>query len=116
MEIEVGEYVRSKDGYIGKVQKITYDNIGKCNYYICEKNNVMASNYSENITKHSKNIIDLVEIDDYVNGYKVVHIAGHYISVESSYNYDLCFEEQDIKSIITHEQFKSIEYKVEEGK
>ena len=29
MEIEVGEWIRSKDGFIGKVQKINYDNIEK---------------------------------------------------------------------------------------
>lgn len=61
-EIEVGEWIRSKDGFIGKVQKINYDNIEKCNYYICEKDNVMASNYLENIAKHSKQLIDLIEI------------------------------------------------------
>ena len=45
-----------------------------------------------------------------------MHIAGHYVSVESSYNYDLCFEEQDIKSVVTKEQMASVEYKLEEDK
>ncbi len=60
-EIKVGEYVRSKDGFIGKVEKIIYDKQEKQRYYCCEKNNVMASNYRENIVKHSHNIIDLIE-------------------------------------------------------
>ena len=49
MEIEVGDWIRSKDGFIGRVRRITYDDMEKSNYYICEKDNVMASNYLENI-------------------------------------------------------------------
>ena len=33
-EIEVGEWIRSKDGFIGKVQKINYDNMEKSNYHL----------------------------------------------------------------------------------
>lgn len=47
-----------------------------------------------------------------MNGYRVYHIAGHYISVESMEKYDLCFEEQDIKTILTKEQFEQNSYKV----
>ena len=61
-EIKVGEYIRSKDGYIGKVQKLKPDFEYNQNYLICEKDNVMASNYTENIAKHSPNIIDLIEV------------------------------------------------------
>lgn len=74
MEIEVGEWIRSKDGFIGKVQKINYDNMEKSNYYICEKDNVMASNYLENIAKHSKNIIDLIEVKDVIK-YRINNIS-----------------------------------------
>ena len=75
-EIEVGEWIRSKDGFIGKVQKINYDNMEKSNYYICEKDNVMASNYLENIAKHSKQLIDLIEVGDFVNGYRVENVIN----------------------------------------
>ena len=63
--------------------------------------------------KISKKIIELIEPGDYVNGYRVYHVAGHYVSVESLEKYDLCFEEQDIKTIVTREQFKSMQYKLE---
>lgn len=116
MEIEVGDWIRSKDGFIGKVQKISYDNMEKSNYYICEKDNVMASNYLENIAKHSKIISEIVEVGDYVNG-KLIHK----IDKGSNYcylYYGNCktFVNYQIKSIVTHEQMASIEYKVEEGK
>lgn len=124
MEIEVGEWIRSKDGYIGKVKKITYDNMEKCNYYICEKDNVMASNYLENIAKHSKNIIDLVEVGDYVNGNKVISVDYDVIDnktecieldLNNNYQYNFISARQ-IKTIITKEQMQSIEYKLEEDK
>lgn len=102
-EYEVGEYYRTKNGHIFRI--VDLDEYG----FLLDK-------FYYQIVKHSKNIIDLVEIGDYVNGYKVMHIAGHYVSVESSYNYDLCFEEQDIKSVVTKEQMASVEYKLEEDK
>lgn len=113
-EIEVGEWIRSKDGFIGKVQKINYDNMEKSNYYICEKDNVMASNYLENIVKHSKNIIDLVEVGDIVHIKDVLHEDITYIWSEDY----LKALKEDIQngiklvSIVTHEQFENIEYKV----
>ena len=123
MEIEIGDWIRSKDGFIGKVRRITYDNMEKSNYYICEKDNVMASNYLENIAKHSKNIIDLIEVGDYVNGKKVKQIAmfegfpdyPKLIFTDKKYLIPgETIENKDIKTIVTHEQFESIEYKVEE--
>lgn len=114
MEIEVGDWIRSKDGFIGKVQKISYDNMEKSNYYICEKDNVMASNYLENIAKHSKIISEIVEVGDYVNG-KLIHKIDKGTNYCYLY-YGNCktFVNYQIKSIVTHEQFASIEYKVEE--
>ncbi len=122
--IEIGDWIRSKDGFIGRVRRITYDDMEKSNYYICEKDNVMASNYLENIAKHSKNIIDLIEVGDYVNGHLVVEIS------KNAYNQKLVITEIDgkygairhhylersIKTVVTHEQFASIEYKVEEDR
>lgn len=125
MEIEVGDWIRSKDGFIGRVRGITYDDMEKSNYYICEKDNVMASNYLENIAKHSKNIIDLVEVGDYVNEKKVKQIAmfegfpdyPKLIFTDKKYLIPgETIENKDIKTIVTHEQMASIEYKVEEDK
>lgn len=60
MEIEVGDWIRSKDGFIDKVKKIINpDEYMEEKYYCCES--IMASSYRNQIKKHSKNIIDLIE-------------------------------------------------------
>lgn len=121
-EIEVGEYVRTNKGNIGQVIDIFQ---GHCvaKYHIEFKGNVKVKRQylsTNTIVKHSKNIIDLIEVGDYVNGYYTRKIAN--------YNNELCvfdlntmqwtpLTEIDVfYSIVTHEKFESIEYKVEEDK
>lgn len=58
MEIEVGEYVKTKNGEIHKIIEINNPNDELWTYYKFENN---MGNYKENIVKHSKNIIDLIE-------------------------------------------------------
>lgn len=117
MEIEVGDWIRSKDGFIGRVRRITYDDMEKSNYYICEKDNVMASNYLENIAKHSKIISEIVEVGDYVNGEEVIEVREQEGKIYLMTGYvPQTYIKEDIKSIVPHEQFASIEYKLEEGK
>ena len=106
MEIEVGEYVRTQGGYIYKAlgEQLYLDNTGE------------TVNFIEDIVKHSKNIIDLTEVGDYVNG-KLIHKIDKGANYCYLY-YGNCktFVNYQIKSIVTHEQFASIEYKVEEDK
>ena len=54
--VEVGEYVRSKIGSIGKVTKIEEDK------FLYENRTLIT--WVGNVIKHSKNIIDLIEIGD----------------------------------------------------
>lgn len=56
-EIEVGDYVRTKEGEIHKVIKIIEDD-GDWDYYCCGNN---VGYFAMDIAKHSKNIIDLIE-------------------------------------------------------
>ena len=116
MEIEVGEYIRDKEGNITKIINIlslfkdVYLYLGEDGYQ-----------YSENaIIKHSKNIIDLIEVGDYVNGKRVIYVASIEnkddeeelcVFVEETQD---CIEAKDIKSIVTKEQFENLEYKVGE--
>lgn len=105
MKIEVGDYVRDKDGEIHKIIEINNPNDELWTYYKFENN---MGNYKETIIKHSKNIIDLIEVGDYVNGeYITDKWETRISSIKSN------FSEEDIKSIVTHEQFENIEYKVE---
>lgn len=60
-EIKVGEYVRNNDGYIGKITSIRQNPKRECDtYYSCD--NCMASGFYEQIKKHSKHIIDVIEV------------------------------------------------------
>ena len=113
MEIEVGEFVRTNNGYITKMTSEDFIKI------LLEGKSVFGK-----LLKHSKNIIDLIEVGDYVNGHLVVEIS------KNAYNQKLVITEVDgkdgairhhylersIKNVVTHEQFENIEYKVEEEK
>ena len=102
-EIKVGEYVRTDKGYIVKIDK--------------EKKNLQMLKFLNveygNILKHSKNIIDLIEEGDYVNG-KYVEKIEQYKSGKSIVALIGIIENEDIKTIVTKEQFASMEYKVKE--
>ena len=66
MKIEVNEYVRTKDGTIGKVIKVLSNRVflNSLGYAVLIKD----------IVKHSKQLIDLIEVGDYVNGHLVVDV------------------------------------------
>ena len=112
MELKEGMYVRTKDGLIDKV---IIDYKGCCNNPNCNCKHVSCEhNYydEENIIKASDNIINLIEIGDYVNGLPVVHNAkkngGNIVILINGDAYN----EEDIKSIVTKEQFSSMKYEV----
>lgn len=65
----------------------------------------------EDITKHSKNIIDLIEVGDYVNLERVLDISEEYIrTTERIHNKN--WLQSNIKTILTREQFEQNSYKV----
>ena len=74
MDIKVGEYVRINDDFrlialgIGKVIRINQDTI-----YVKMNFELPFAFKIENIAKHSNNLIDLLEVGDYVNGHKIVN-------------------------------------------
>ena len=113
-KIEIGEYIRTIDGYIRKIDNI---NTGrKITIYgehildIPYKNSKSVA--KKKIIKHSKNIIDLIEVGDYVNG-KLIHKVD--IRKDSAYiYYGNCktFTNYQINSVVTHQQFKEMEYRV----
>ena len=112
--MKVGDYVRTnlKDEIvIRKVidiihsasmndNRMVFDKPTKFTYYV--ENN---KNY-----KSSPNKIDLIEVGDYVNGMPVLHIENNEIICGLLLRY----KEENIKSIVTKEQFSQIEYKVGE--
>lgn len=109
MDIEIGDYIRTDNGEIYKVIDI-------------EKGSIkIKSDYKEwigmcCITKHSKIISELIEVGDYVNGYIIEKIGeagfgrlAYWKQYDRKWTY---IDENDIKTIVTKEMMKSIEYRI----
>ncbi len=120
-EIEVNEYVRTKNG-ISKV----IENVDK---YVTEEQicvDFISGMYHQVISKHrivnhSKQLIDLIEVGDIVNGREVKHIAmfegfpdyPKLIFVDETHLIpdDTC-ENDEIQTILTKEIYMANCYKV----
>lgn len=120
-EIKVGEYVRTIDGYIRKVEQVnrkgSYDGLCHGAYNVDIPYKYSQGISAKKIKSHSPNIIDLIEQGDYVNGDKVVDRDNNSILTLTDSGqtcYRSIFEDKDIKSIITKEQIKQIEYRIKE--
>lgn len=125
-EIKVGEYVRTKYGVIARVKSTTMvDNIKfyNCDNVIYEDTEDTLDYISENdiekgILKHSFNIIDLIEVGDYVNGYKVSDKESTLLFTNvkgidrSGYHIPISQYGDNIKSIVTKEMMESVEYRL----
>lgn len=113
MKLEVGMYVRTKDGYVSQYRYYDTTNMGKL-LCIPLSNRTFAN--IEDIIKASHNIIDLIEVGDYVNGLKVIDIVENDIYISDYYaeSYIGIVKVKDIKSIVTKEQFEDMEYKIGE--
>jgi hypothetical protein len=104
-KIEVNEYVRTERGIIFKTTesfKNNDENVPKKYNHLIDK-----------IVKHSKDIIDLIQENDYVNGKKVYSIGTALGNIPTINFNDGTFA-MEVKTIVTHQQFSQIEYKVEE--
>ena len=103
--MEIGEYVRTKEGHIHKItSQLAIDML-------------MFTKEIDPIVKHSKNIIDLIEVGDYVNDEIVIDISerGLYLGIGYDEEYSRTYiDEKDIRTILTHEQYEGNSYKVVE--
>lgn len=115
-KIEVGEYVRTDYGEIHKVVHVVEDD-GDWNYYRYE--NTMGD-FQMSIVKHSKNLIDLIECGDFINGYKVISVDYDVMNdttecieldLNSNYQYNFISIRQ-IQTILTKESYMANCYKV----
>lgn len=103
-EIEVGEYVRTENGIIDKVDSLC--GMIENTVYLKQQSLWFNMDY---IVNHSKHLIDLVEVGDYVNGELITDKWDTRISSIRSN-----FSEEDIKTILTHEQFETNCYEIKE--
>ena len=129
MKLEEGMYVRTKKG-IGRITEYTKHEswgyivkvLGQYSCYAHTSNGELSD-----VIKASHNLIDLIEVGDYVNNMRVVAKDSDnrlYIPEDLGQPYDRefsngCFEytlldnKFEIKSIVTKEQFNSVKYEVE---
>ena len=117
--MKVGDYVRTYFG-IAKIVKINKNTVivdegidvcdeGRCNHLL-----------KIYIVKSSPNIIDLIEVGDYVNGIYIEENNGKYLeTLEDDYDNSrlghiefIKIYPYEIKSIVTREQFERMEYKI----
>lgn len=116
--IRKDDYVRLNTGNIVKVIGIKENTVNKrAIYYGFYKQDWFDSTAVENF---SDNIIDLIEVGDIVNGYRVENVinerpcpSGKCIDIDSSKDSSECtLWEEDIQTILTKEQMEANCYKV----
>lgn len=123
MKISINEYVRIVDSlgiqYIGKVYNINEFRDPNMQYAIdCQIFNDYAFVGSNEILKHDFDIINLVEVGDYVNKHlvKATYLDGvtKYIKLDNSYenNDGVRTYSEDIETISTKQQMEARSYKV----
>ena len=117
MKLEEGMYVRTDEG----IRKIIEDyderyELDKSLHYLYpEGHDLYKDDLEELDIKASHNIVDLIEVGDYVNGHKVYEtgVFGHNgKSFCKLYGNVSPFYEEDIRSILTREQFENMKYEV----
>jgi len=115
----VGDYVRTRWGCIAKFEGIHEGFYEFDNIIMDESSAVREELFVDIVEKSSPNIIDLIEVGDYVNG-MIVHcvyadrdeivVGGLDILIQDTL---VTLRSNNIKSIVTKEAFSSVEYRVE---
>lgn len=124
MKLEVGMYARLQNDAENIVIINKIANVFETTILTENDGSIYQGEYTkENVIKASYNIIDILEVGDYVNGKKIVDVGcltnGHrkgtkvidYYITPDAVSY---LENEDIKSVITHEQIERMVYKVGE--
>ena len=125
-KLEIGMYVRTKGGIIDKILKLNKSYVKG----VSQKDEPYAYDI-DNIVKAGYNIIDILEVGDYLNGFKVskierydtntiIKIGNSTFNVlegekiyTPSYDNNNGYEKiEKLKSIVTKEQMEQIAYKV----
>lgn len=128
MKLEEGMYVRFKDKrgshYIRKITSVNTEYPGKlyAGIYIDKTANNCNGVSLKNIINASHRLIDLIDKGDYVNGYKVLWVYNTeiaksgplYVVIDNHDDGESRIVEEDIKDIVTKEQFNSMKYVVKE--
>lgn len=127
-DIKIGEYIRTKKGTIAKVlayqDLTTYNDKGtSVTFHSFDTDKGAIADVETE--KHSKNIKDLIEAGDFINGMQVdefddeegtvLGIPVYEDGLFNTLNFYIPIESINIKTILTREKFESECFKVEEG-
>lgn len=116
MELKEGMYVRSNLNSINKIIAICPDREKPYVFKIDDEHCEVYGYKEYQIKKASYNIIDLIEVGDYVNGHPVTLICEDEIHPQNKclriYGRGYVWQ-KGIKSIVTKEMFSNAEYRVE---
>ena len=111
-KLEVGMYVRN----IGGIERLKKEND---NGWFFEKSMIIKpDNIEKYIIKASHNIIDLIEVGDYVNGEKITRVipqdicGDEVLDCQHIFVNDKEIFKHEINSIVTKELFENIKYEV----
>ena len=117
MKLEVGMYIRI-NGFISKIGHINTSKKGNTYIQFKQPNGLLITMNTKFLDdeKASHNIIDLIEVGDYVNGEKVTSTMIKMRDEQGVFGlpnyYGTFVEEIPIKSIVTKEQFEAIKYEI----
>lgn len=96
--------------YDGRIHKyeVVNDN------YLVETKTGMSFDFRSHLMlgKVSEDLIDLIQCGDYVNGGQIREIKENFIRISGGEFVFQYLKNEDIKTIVTKEQFESISYKV----
>ena len=104
-------YIRTKEGKIDKVLEINIEDFDEPVVRLASYPIGMYQGMFE-YKKASHNIIDLIEVGDYVNGSKVINIGKETKTIFCELGHLTEEYHCKIKSIVTKEQFEAIKYEV----
>lgn len=121
MNLEIGKYVRYTRSMINGNVAARIAKIVDCSDNELIKIDNGQCILRDDVIKASHSLIDLIEVGDYVNGQFVIQTSKEtgWIFTEQTY-YDehrgeekhYCYNEHEIETIVTKEQFESMKYEV----
>ena len=122
MELKVGDYVRTRDGKIGKIANILLNEENQLysKFYVDIKDYEGSKFDIDDLEcEPSPSIIDLLKKKDILidykgNIYQVVKVWNNYVFTDKKNEYGqiITLVDYQIKSILTHEQFEAMKYVV----
>ena len=111
--MEIKDYIRYKDEgiqKIGRIEKISATLADDVLIIEVDNSDVITS---DDLLKSDKSILHEIEVGDYVNGERVINIIKKHEYLEVS-DEEIVIDKEDIKTIVTKQQFKAMQYVVKE--